>query len=271
MSLAPIEVRRHGSLGPPLVVLHGGPGAPGSAAGLARALSARFRVLEPLQRRGGEVPLTVARHVQDLADVAPPRAALVGWSWGAMLALSYAAAHPERADRLALVSCGTYDEASRAAFRTAFAARLGEDGRARMNALRARLADSTDPAVRDRIVTQLGETAGRAQSVDALPDDEAADLPADSAGHDETWRDVLALQARGEEPAAFAAIRAPVRMFHGAEDPHPGPSTRDVLRLHVPHLEYEEFADCGHSPWRERRAREPFLAALSAWLLATSD
>src|SRR5690349_1117429 len=69
--LEPIEVRRYSLQGPTVVVLHGGPGAPGSASGLARILARAFHVLEPLQRRSGRVPLTVSRHVEDLAVVAP--------------------------------------------------------------------------------------------------------------------------------------------------------------------------------------------------------
>ena len=57
--LDPIEVRRYGAGGRTVVVLHGGPGAPGSASGLGHALAPHFRVLEPLQRRSGLVPLTV--------------------------------------------------------------------------------------------------------------------------------------------------------------------------------------------------------------------
>ena len=86
-----IQVRRYGSSDPTVVVLHGGPGAQGSAAGLARSLARDFKVLEPLQRRSGNVPLTVEQHVEDLAAVAPKPAILIGCSWGAMLGLSYAA------------------------------------------------------------------------------------------------------------------------------------------------------------------------------------
>ena len=111
-----VAVRWYGSVGPLVAVLHGGPGAPGEMAPLARALAARgYRVLEPLQRRSGGPSLTVARHVADLDEVLSPGVALVGWSWGAMLGLSFAAAHPERVRCLALVGCGTYDECSRAA------------------------------------------------------------------------------------------------------------------------------------------------------------
>ena len=94
-------------------------------------------MLEPLQRRSSGSPLTVARHVADLAAVLPSGAALVGWSWGAMLALSFAAAYPGRARSLALVGCGTYDTTSRVAYEHALASRLGEEGRRRVDGVAA--------------------------------------------------------------------------------------------------------------------------------------
>ena len=64
-----LRVRRYGRPGRPAIVLHGGPGAPGSAGGLARALADPLHVLEPWQRWSSSVPLTVDRHVADLDDV----------------------------------------------------------------------------------------------------------------------------------------------------------------------------------------------------------
>jgi pimeloyl-ACP methyl ester carboxylesterase len=55
-------------------------------------------------------------------------------------------------------------------------------------------------------------------------------------------------------------------MVHGADDPHPGPATRDLLRRYLPRLEYRELERCGHEPWNERQAREPFLAVVREWL-----
>jgi pimeloyl-ACP methyl ester carboxylesterase len=257
----PIEVRRYGPEGPPLVVLHGGPGAPGSVASLARALAAHLPVWEPLQRRSGDVPLTVARHVADLAAVLPPEPlVLLGWSWGAMLALSFAARHPGRARALLLVGCGTYDTASRAARRRILHDRLGRADARTEGELQRRLAAERDPAARDALLEELGRLCARAQSFDAVPD--PSDRPADARGFEETWADVLRLQERGEEPAAFAAVRCPVRMLHGADDPHPGRATRDALAPFVADLAYREFERCGHAPWLERHARDDFLAAV---------
>src|SRR5881397_3652262 len=112
-----MKVRKYGISGPQVVVLHGGPGAPGYMAPVARGLADSFRVFEPLQRGSGPEPLTVARHVADLHDLLERRCgnarpALVGHSWGAMLALAYAAEHPGRAASLVLIGCGTFDKAA---------------------------------------------------------------------------------------------------------------------------------------------------------------
>ena len=116
-----MRIREHGTSGPWVVVLHGGPGAPGYMAPVARELADSYRVLEPLQRGSGGEPLTVARHVADLDELVSrlggARPALVGHSWGAMLALAYAAAHPGRAISLVLIGCSTFDPVARECLR----------------------------------------------------------------------------------------------------------------------------------------------------------
>ena len=84
------RIRFFGDHGPPVITLHGGPGAYGGALRLAQGLSREFRVIEPWQRPSGDRPLTVAVHVKDLHDLIRSRykgesPALVGASWGAML------------------------------------------------------------------------------------------------------------------------------------------------------------------------------------------
>lgn len=236
-----------------MVVLHGGPAAPGSVGDLARALGAWSRVHEPWQRRADDRPLSVARHVEDLAAVAPASAVVVGHSAGAMWGLSYAAAHPQRVLGLVLIGCGTYDTASRDLFRQRMDAARGEDGRRRYEALRADLAATTDEATRDRILTWLGELADAAMDPDALPlADDPDTPPVDARGHAETWADHMRLQAEGAEPAAFAAYGGPVVLLQGTADPHPGEAIRDTLLPHLPQLVYEPLPGAGHCPWRSR-------------------
>ncbi|MGD2136477.1 MAG: alpha/beta fold hydrolase, partial [Gemmatimonadales bacterium] len=123
--------------GPDVVVLHGGPGAhhdyllPHFD---ALAVGRRLRYYD--QRGGGrspvprDVPVGWREHVADLDalvahwDIVP--ATILGYSWGALLALLYAATHSDRVDRLALVSPAPLDHEHRAEFQRRFAERMDD-------------------------------------------------------------------------------------------------------------------------------------------------
>ncbi len=267
--MSDLVIRHYGNNRPgPVIALHGGPAAAGDVAPLARELEKKWHVLEPFQRGSGRRPLTVATHVRDLdaliaGECGGRSPVLVGHSWGAMLALAYAAEHPATPAALALVGCGTFTEAARAEFEARLDARLTPGDRAIM----ARI-ERTEPDPNRRLAA-LGRLMTRVYGCDL---DESADdgAPLDGVAHEETWADMLRLQREGTYPAAFAAINVPVLMVHGDADPHPGRLISQDLRAHIPHLEYVELAHCGHSPWLERQARTAFFAALETWLEAQS-
>jgi pimeloyl-ACP methyl ester carboxylesterase len=256
-------VRWYGDDGGWLTLLHGGPGAPGHLAPVARALAAELRILEPFERRSGATPLTVDLHVRDIDNAIRRHAgtqptALLGFSSGAITALAYAAAHPERVSQLVLVAAATMEPGSREQFRVEFAARLSDTARSELQRART-IADGNE-----RLRVQLAAMAA-AYFVDPITT-ETEDVWYDVAGHDETWNDMLRLQESGRHPADFAAIATPVLMIHGADDPHPGASIRATLARYIPHLEYCELPRCGHYPWLERGARDAFLTTLRTWL-----
>ena len=263
-----VQVREYGTFGPLVIVLHGGPGAPGGMASVARGLAGSFRVLEPLQRGSGGETLTVARHVADLHELVESRCgdespALVGHSWGAMLALAYAAAHPGRAISVALIGCGTFDPAARARFREIQDERMDEGLRRRMARLSEEFADP------DERLRALGDLIEPLYSYDPIPDDHQHE-PVDGRAFQETWDDMVRLQEEGVYPPSFTAIDVPVIMLHGAFDPHPGRMIRASLEPHITQLEYREWERCGHEPWRERAVRDEFFDALREWLSTRS-
>ncbi len=262
-----IETRRYGTVGELLLVLHGGPGAPGSIAPVARELADGFRVLEPLQRGSGPEPLTVATHIEDLDAVnerhcKSSRAAIVGHSWGAMLALAYAAAYPERAGPLILIGCGTFDQIARSEMCKMIDDRLSPEVKRKLENMRDEV---PDPNAR---LHAMGKLLEPVYSCQPIAEGEGEGEPCDARAYEETWADMLQMQESGAYPAAFAAIHTPVLMLHGAEDPHPGSMIRDSLLPCIPQLEYVELASCGHYPWREAAAREPFYTTLRRWLKA---
>jgi pimeloyl-ACP methyl ester carboxylesterase len=261
-----LVVREYGAGTSTVMTLHGGPGAAGDLAPLARELAKRWRVLEPFQRGSGAGRLTVATHVQDLDEVIRARCGgqrpiLVGHSWGAMLALAYAASHPGTASALVLIGCGTFTAAARAEFKARLHARLTPADREELTRIEETIGDEDQRyAARGRLMMRV-----YACDVEDAPSEYEA---VDALGHDETWTDMLRLQREGVYPAAFAAIRVPVLMIHGEVDPHPGTTIRDDLRTCIPHLEYVELAECGHSPWLERRARQRFYEVIDSWMRA---
>jgi pimeloyl-ACP methyl ester carboxylesterase len=245
-------------------VLHGGPGAPGHMAPVARGLANQFRVIEPFQRSSGAEPLTVARHVEDLHELVElhketERPALVGSSWGAMLVLAYAAAHPASAGPLALIGCGTFDRAARARMDATLEERGDDAFRLRLARLDEELPDPDERLkARAALITPL-------YMYDPIPARDET-VRCDARGHEEAWKDMVRLQDAGVYPAAFASIRSPVLMLHGTHDPHPGRMIRDSLAPYLPHLEYREWERCGHFPWLEKAVCEEFFTVLREWL-----
>ena len=265
-----MRVREYGIRGPLVIVLHGGPAAVGDVAPVAARLGESFRALEPWQRGSGKAPLTVARHIEDLDNLVSAqghdsRPALVGHSWGAMLALCYAAAHPNKVGPIVLVGCGTFDAVARQRMKAILSARTTRRLQERLDRIAASV---TDPA--DRHIQRYKLTRNLSVYEQAQPWPEKDEWePFDQQAHKETWDDILRLQSDGTYPQAFKVIKSPVLMLHGSYDPHPGQLIYDTLQPFITQLQYQELDRCGHSPWLERYARDRFFSTLEEWLSRT--
>ena len=190
-----MRIRTYGTSGPFVIVLHGGPGAAGYMAPVARGLEGSFRVLEPFQRASGQEPLTVARHVADIHDLVEShcgdaRPALVGSSWGAMLALAYAAAHPSQAGPLVLVGCGTFDRRARDRMRANLDERMEESLRRRIERLPQEFPDQNER------LRAMGELILPLYSYELATTEQEIDV-CDAQAHHETWQDMIRLQEEG--------------------------------------------------------------------------
>ncbi|QQE13230.1 alpha/beta hydrolase [Planctomycetota bacterium] len=286
-----IEVRKYGvgigGKAKEVLVLHGGPAAAGSATPLAQKLMQDgFRVYEPMQRDTSRLAegqtLSVQSHVDDLHEVIRNRCdygsvlsggnkgksarkpILVGHSWGAMLALAYAAQYPEVVGPIVLVGCGTYSEQTRNILKERIQERIDTE-----HGLAGRLArldvEVENPQKRANEKHRLTE---RLYCYAKLGEDVVGkvDVEFDLRAHEQTWHDMMRMQAEGAYPKAFEVIKSPVLMIHGAHDPHPGIETYELLKQSMPQLDYHELERCGHSPWAERYARTEFFSTMRGWL-----
>lgn len=258
------RIRTYGNEGPPVIVLHGGPGASGGSALVAQGLSDDFKVFEPWQRVSSDKPLSVAVHIADLHQLVnsgsgDKKPALVGESWGVMLALAYAAEHPERIGPIVLIGCGIFDKISRA-----------EGIKIREH----RILDYIEkhPEHSSDLDLSLGEQTMKwhemtdVYELDPDKTENPETEPFDMKAHTETWNDMLRCQDEGIYPQSFTLIKSPVIMLHGTYDPHPGKMIRDSLKRYIPQLEYREFKKCGHTPAIEIYARDDFFKLMRNWL-----
>ena len=99
------NVRYYGSAPYQVAVVHGGPGAPGSVAAIARELSKKRSILEPIQTKTnleGQI-IELRDIIEEFGDMP---ITLIGHSWGAWLVVFVAARYPQLVKKLILVSSG---------------------------------------------------------------------------------------------------------------------------------------------------------------------
>ena len=92
-----------------VAVIHGGPGAPGEMAPVARELASDWGVLEPLQ-----TATSLEGQIKELQAVLEKNGdlpvTLIGFSWGAWLSFMVAANCPTIVRKLVLVGSGPFED-----------------------------------------------------------------------------------------------------------------------------------------------------------------
>jgi pimeloyl-ACP methyl ester carboxylesterase len=265
------SVRTYGEAPYVVAVIHGGPGASGEMAPVARRLAPRRGVVEPMQTATSlEGQLEELKAV--LEEYANPPVATIGFSWGAWLSYLLAARYPALVSKLILVGSGPYTAAYAAQIAATRLSRLDEDERAEMTSILERLAD---PAAVDTsaVFARLGALACKTDTYDPVGDPVGdpiaeADTPEeelpklDKADAARVLAEAQALRASGALLGAGSQIRCPVVAIHGEYDPHPAEGVRVPLSGVVVDFTFHLLARCGHKPWIERQARTEFYRIL---------
>ncbi|MDD3718118.1 MAG: alpha/beta hydrolase [Actinomycetota bacterium] len=251
--------RRYGDPPYGVVVVHGGPGAPGEMAPVARKLALSRGVLEPLQTRA-----SLAGQVEELGnlleDTGEQPFVLIGYSWGAILSFIFAAQNPAWVSKLILVSSGVFSNAYVETIKRNRLSRLSAGERARMDELLEVLGDPST-ADKDTPFAELGDLIARADAYDPLPHQNDAT----AFQHDifeAVWRDAEELRAGGRLLEMGRDIACPVVAIHGDFDPHPWEGIKKPLEEVLHDFRFVLLEKCGHHPWYEKHAREDFFKAL---------
>ena len=96
------NLRKYGNSPFTVAAIHGGPGAPGEMAAVARELSSFLGALEPLQTEASvDGQVEELRGILDEYGTLP--LTLIGLSWGAWLSIILAARYPKFVEKLILI------------------------------------------------------------------------------------------------------------------------------------------------------------------------
>jgi pimeloyl-ACP methyl ester carboxylesterase len=247
---------REGS-GPPVLVLHGGPGLSDYTEPLADELVDSYTVYRYQQRglapSSTEGPFTVDAHISDviavLEAIGEQRVWLIGHSWGGHLALHFACAHPDRLLGLVVIDP------------------LGVLGDGGISDMEARMGERMTPeSVVRRHEMEQRAMRGEGRPGDALEafslvwptyfadPEHAPPMPPIEMSvpcYAETFVSIREELARQTLPPLLHSFSAPCVFVLGADSPIPT-HHGEVTAALIPNAAIEIAEGCGHFPWLER-------------------
>ncbi|MBU6430161.1 MAG: alpha/beta hydrolase [Cyanobacteria bacterium REEB65] len=256
---------------PAVILLHGGPGLPGYMSALCKALGSRALIVDYHQRgtrrSPSAGPFRIADHVRDLDCIVREygkgfRPILVGHSWGAVLALSYAAAHSDRLAKTILIGCGPLDPPCLARFSATINARLPYAEFLKARRLFDQLYSKSLPGTRRSaaylrwcgIIFRVYNKDPDSFDISTLEKPVVASALATDADYEKRIKS-------GELLRSLAKVPGPIIAFHGDYDPIPWqgilPHVANGGQRRKTHL----LRGMGHMPWLER-GQERFLSLL---------
>ena len=249
--------RKHGLPPYSVVMLHGGPGAPGGMFEVANALSQRLGILEPLQ-----TGLSITEQISELHAIVLENCTgpvkLVGHSWGAWLVYLFAACYPSLAEKLILIGAGAFNLEYNNDIMKIRLSRLPEKQKSEAVILSALVKEGK---ASDSDFRRFGELMSTADSYDSIPGKKEVQSFYPEV-YNAVWAEAEKLRKSGELLDLGSKIICPVTAIHGNYDPHPSSGVKEPLQKVLHNFKFVLLEKCGHYPWKERYARDDFYSIL---------
>lgn len=255
-----INLRIYGQPPFSIAAVHGGPGAAGEMAPVAREIAAAgYGVLEPLQ-----CAASVEGQVDELNALLERNAdlpvTLIGFSWGAWLSLITAARRPELVKKLILVGSPPFHERYAAGIEETRLARLTEWQRAEAESLIWTL-KGPQRGDRNAVMARLGALYAKADAFDPANGREEA-IEVRAGVFEAVWEQAAGMRSSGELLRLARWVKCPVVAIHGDYDPHLAEGVERPLSALLKNFRFVLLDRCGHRPWMERQARDRFYQVL---------
>lgn len=249
------------------VVIHGGPGASGEMAPVAKELYSNKEIpggiLEPLQTADSlEGQILELKNILEKYGSLPVM--LIGFSWGAMLSFIFAARYPKLVEKLILIGSGPYEEKYTESIMNIRINRFEKEELKNYLYLSELLSRTSDKiSVRDKnsAFCSLGKLISKFDAYDSLPYEEEL-LECDYEIFKNVWHEASRLRKNGKLLKLGKKIQCPVVAIHGNYDPHPYEGVKEPLSKVLTDFRFILLQKCGHKPWIETEAKEEFYRIL---------
>lgn len=253
------NLRTYGNPPFSLAVIHGGSGAPGEMAPVARELSAFGGVLEPLQ-----TAVTIEGQVSELREILEEHGnlsvTLIVFSWGAMLSFIFTARHPQLVKKLILIGSGPFEEKYAVNIMKTRISRLGKEDWENFLRL-TEILNNPSGKNRNDALCSFGKLMSKADIYDPLPYNDEI-LECNYKSFKDVWEEASKLRSQGKLLKLGKEIRCQVVAVHGNYDPHPFEGVREPLSRVLKDFRFILLENCGHRPRIEREAKKKFYNLL---------
>jgi pimeloyl-ACP methyl ester carboxylesterase len=257
---APVSnLREYGTAPFAVVVVHGGPGAAGEMAPVARELAINRGILEPLQTAN-----SIEKQIKELKSILEKSAdlpvTLIGFSWGAWLACLFAARYAKMVKKLILIGSGGFEEKYAVDLNENRLNRLPEEDRAKVRSP-VDIPNDLSAEAKKELFMRYGELFARADAFDPL-EDTGTEYIYRLDIFQSVWREAEQLRRSGRLLDVTRRIRCPVVAIHGDYDTHSTAGVHEPLSAILKDFRFILLKKCGHKPWIERQARDEFYRLL---------
>jgi len=256
------NLRKYGKAPFNIAVIHGGPGAAGEMAPVARELAFGWGVLEPLQ-----TAISIKGQIEELKTVLDNNGdlpvTLIGFSWGAWLSFIFTANYPTFVKKLILIGSGPYEEKYALRIQETRLNRLSEEERTEVESAIEIL---NNPAAKGKSIAfeRFGALFSKADAYDPIicKSDESEIINCQVNIFQSVWKDAAEMRRSKELLELGKLIKCEVVAIHGDYESHPAEGVQKPLSAILKSFRFIVLKNCGHMPWIERQARDRFYGIL---------
>jgi len=245
-----------------VLTLHGGPGAVGELKGVSQKIGINYGVIEYLQKQSSIKGLKeeMEKIIKSKMD-SPVK--IVGFSWGAWLALLFTADYSSLVESLILISSAPFDEKYRNSIQENRLKRMDPEEKELFHKVQDKFKDGKN--VRIKLLNKFVELMHKVDAYHFVENNNGS-TDFQIKLYRKIWAEASMLRKENFLLKSLEKIECPIKVIHGGYDPHPYQGVIQPMEKLNKEYEAKILKKCGHTPWREKYAEEKFYSTLFDFL-----